>query len=104
KNEELIIEINNGETYDWFTSYQAEINEGMGFKLFESFIQKIYRFKAERLILESCRVENNPELKSDMSNLAEVLSILQGRNPGRFKRFNDSVSSVLPQIKAVSVR
>ncbi|MHC5729400.1 MAG: ATP-dependent nuclease, partial [Nostoc sp.] len=27
-----------------------------------------------------------------------------GRNPGRFKRFNDSVSSVLPQIKAVSVR
>ncbi|MCF2146149.1 AAA family ATPase [Desmonostoc muscorum LEGE 12446] len=103
EDEELIIEINE-DLYDWINSYQAQINESMGYKLFEFFAHKIYRFKAERLIIGNCRFENNPELKSDMSNLAEVLSILQGINPERFRRFNDYVSSVLPQIKGVSVR
>jgi hypothetical protein len=41
-------------------------------------------------------------LKSDASNLAEVLSNLQG-NPNRFTRFNKYVSTVIPGIKELAV-
>lgn len=106
-NKKLNLDINHSGFEDddgTYNYYEADINGSIGFRIINYFVQKIYRFKAERLIIGSCSFQNNPELKSDMSNLAEVLSILQGGNPERFRRFNDSVSSILPQIKAVSVR
>nr|WP_277872002.1 AAA family ATPase [Trichormus variabilis] len=63
----------------------------------------MYRFKAERLNIGVCKFENNDQLKSDASNLAEVICILQGKNPGMFANFNNLVSTVLPEIKWISV-
>ncbi|MBD2513773.1 AAA family ATPase [Nostoc sp. FACHB-973] len=106
-NKQINLDINHSGFEDddgTYNYYEADINGSIGFKIINHFVKKIYRFKAERLIIGSCSFQNNSELKSDMSNLAEVLSILQGINPERFRRFNDYVSSVLPQIKGVSVR
>ncbi|WP_407674198.1 AAA family ATPase [Nodularia harveyana] len=79
------------------------IYQNIVYKMFEIFYNRIYRFKAERLNVDSCKAENNHELKSDASNLAEVLFILQGRIPGMFAQFNELVSIILPEIKWISV-
>ncbi len=101
-NEELILENHYPDDFEPI-SYSADIKESIGFRLFESFVQKIYQFKAERLNIGSCKLENNSELKSDISNLAEVLCILQGKQPGVFVKFNELVSIILPEIQWISV-
>lgn len=67
------------------------------------FLSLMYRFRAERLNIGICKSENNNQLKSDASNLAEVLFILQGKNPGMFANLNKLVSSILPEINWISV-
>ncbi|WP_413175163.1 AAA family ATPase [Anabaena azotica] len=69
---------------------------------FNILVSRIYKFKAERLNIGSCKFENNNQLKSDASNLAEVICILQGKNPGVFSQLNKLVSSILPEIKWIS--
>ncbi|HYW20132.1 MAG TPA: AAA family ATPase [Nodularia sp. (in: cyanobacteria)] len=101
-NEELILEC-DAESPLGSIPYSADIKESIGFRLFESFVKKIYQFKAERLNIGSCKLENNSELKSDISNLAEVLCVLQGKQPGMFAKFNELVSIILPEIKWISV-
>jgi AAA15 family ATPase/GTPase len=86
-----------------FSNYTGTIEESMGKKLFDIFVSRSYRFKAERLNIGICKFENNNQLKSDTSNLAEVICILQGKNPGMFANFNNLVSNVLPEIKWISV-
>ncbi|MBD2694504.1 AAA family ATPase [Anabaena catenula] len=77
--------------------------ESIGYSIFDIFVSRIYRFKAERLNIGVCKFENNDQLKSDASNLAESICILQGKNPGMFANFNNLVSTVLPEIKWISV-
>jgi predicted ATP-dependent endonuclease of OLD family len=86
-----------------FSNYMGTIEESMGKKLFDIFVSRSYRFKAERLNIGICKFENNNQLKSDASNLAEVLSILPGKKPGTFSEFNKKVSSILDEIKHISV-
>ncbi len=76
--------------------------ESIGYSIFDIFVSRIYRFKAERLNIDICKFENNDQLKSDASNLAEVICILQGKNPGMFAKFNNLVSTVLREIKWIS--
>ncbi|MGJ5633482.1 ATP-dependent nuclease [Nostoc sp. CALU 1950] len=83
--------------------YEAEIYESIGYKIFKIFLSRIYRFKAERLNVAICKFENNTELKSDASNLAEAICILQGKNPDMFAQFNKLVSQILDEIKWISV-
>ncbi len=88
-----------------FVNYSGKIQESIGYKLFDKFQNRIYRFQAERLNVGICKCENkaDTELKSNASNLAEVLFILQGKIPGMFAHFNKLVSDVLPEIKWISV-
>jgi hypothetical protein len=44
---------------------------------------------------------DNDELRSNSSNLAEVLHVLQSRNRVKFERFNELVSRVLTNVKEV---
>ncbi|MEH2082274.1 MAG: AAA family ATPase [Nostoc sp.] len=83
--------------------YKAENYESIGYKIFKTFLNSIYRFKAERLNVAICKFENNDELKSDASNLANAICILQGKNPGMFTQFNKLVSEILDEIKWISV-
>ncbi|WP_026103914.1 AAA family ATPase [Anabaena sp. PCC 7108] len=86
-----------------FMKYQPKNEETIGYKLFDIFVSRIYRFKAERQNIGSCKFENNEQLKSDASNLAESICILQGKNPGTFAKFNKLVSEILEEIKWISV-
>jgi hypothetical protein len=65
--------------------------------------ERLYLFKAERLNVGSSLFGVLTELRSDASNLPEVLNNLQ-RNPMRFARFNELVKSVFPDLHFVSVR
>ncbi|WP_242057841.1 MULTISPECIES: AAA family ATPase [Nostoc] len=93
------------EVQEPFVKYSGKIQESIGSKLFDKFQNRIYRFQAERLNVGICKCENkaDTELKSNASNLAEVLFILQGKIPGMFAHFNKLVSDVLPEIKWISV-
>jgi predicted ATP-dependent endonuclease of OLD family len=84
-------------------SYKAEIYDSIGYQMFNTFSSSIYKFKAERLNIGICKFENNEQLKSDASNLAEVICILQGKNPGMFAKFNKLVSEIMEEIKWISV-
>lgn len=44
------------------------------------------------------------DLRSDASNLPEVLHVLQSNNPARFRRYNGLVKRVFPQVEWVSIR
>jgi predicted ATP-dependent endonuclease of OLD family len=80
----------------------GEFSETIQYQIFQQYRLTLYKFDAERLNIGMSQTGASCELKSDASNLAEVLANLQG-NPSRFTRFNKYVSIVLPDIKGVSV-
>ncbi len=88
-----------------FVNYSGKNQESIGYKLFDKFQNRIYRFQTERLNIGICKCESKADinLKSNASNLAEVLFILQGKIPGMFAQFNKLVSDILPEIKWISV-
>lgn len=69
------------------------------------FKERVYRFRAERLVSGTYPIAANTTLilNSDASNLAGVLSLLQGKKPKLFKDFNEYVSYIFPEIRNVSV-
>lgn len=71
-------------------------------QLRDSVLQRLYLFNAERLNISESQLDKQTELNSNASNLAQVLDLLQ-RNVARFKRFNEYVSLIFPQIKWVSL-
>jgi hypothetical protein len=88
-----------------FKIFEGNIEQTIGYQIFNIFKKRIYRFEAERLNIGSYKLKNitNFELKSDASNLAEVISILQGKNPGLFSKYNGLVSEIFEEIKWISV-
>ncbi|MEH1844984.1 MAG: AAA family ATPase [Nostoc sp.] len=88
-----------------FIKYEGKIEESIGKNIFNIFQNCIYKFQAERLNIGICKYESQADinLKSNASNLAEVLFILQGKIPGMFAQFNKLVSNILPEIKWISV-
>ena len=76
--------------------------ETIQYEFFQKYRRIIYKFDAERLNLGTSRGGTDCVLKPNASNLAEVLSNLQTKNPNRFKRFNEYVSTVIPSIKGVT--
>jgi ABC-type cobalamin/Fe3+-siderophores transport system ATPase subunit len=69
--------------------------------LVEEVRKRIYQFDAERLGVGQCSMGDNDDLRSDSSNLAEVLHVLQSRNRVKFEHFNELVSRVLTNVKEV---
>jgi hypothetical protein len=65
--------------------------------------ERIYIFKAERLNASQSSFGTETVLKPDASNLPEVLHNLQSSNPTRFRRFNQQVSTIFPEIKGITV-
>jgi len=108
-NNKIILEEFYYDDYDYyeskFVTYEGKINESIGKKLFDIFVSRIYKFKAERLNIGIYKFEKltNIELKSDASNLAEVLFRLNSENRGMFDYFTELVSNILPEIKSITV-
>ncbi len=64
---------------------------------------RIYIFRAERLNISQSPFGTQTVLLPNASNLAEVLHNLQSSNPTRFRRFNQHVSTIFPEIKGITV-
>lgn len=73
-------------------------------RLFQILSKRFYFFNAERYHISSFRFGRNKELLSDASNLPEVLMNLQSNNRIRFKKYNELVRKIFPQIYEISVR
>ncbi len=82
----------------------GELTAEIGITVAEGLRQRIYSFRAERLNIGSCGVGFNEILQPDARNLAEVLYVLQGSNPSRFKRYNELIRRIFPFIYWISVR
>lgn len=76
---------------------------GLYNNLISYLFHRIYNFRAERMKVGECQFGNNDILKTDASNLPEVLNILQS-NKERFERYNKILGRILPNIYRVSVR
>lgn len=74
-----------------------------GITLAKALRERIYIFKAERLNISISRFGPESVLKPDASNLPEVLHNMQNSNPIRFRRFNDYVSIIFPEIKYITI-
>lgn len=66
--------------------------------------ERIYSFRAERLNVGRCGFGTSAVLAPNASNLPEVLSVLHGSNPPRFRQFNSLVKEIFPSIFEISVR
>ena len=75
----------------------------VAYQLAALFSKRIYHFRAERFNVGQFAVGANPILKSDASDLAQVLHYLQTSNPARFTKLIELVNIVFPDIKHVTV-
>ncbi|MDI1478228.1 AAA family ATPase [Polyangium sp. y55x31] len=82
---------------------QSTGSVGPSISLAQQYQRTAYSFRAERFNLGICAFGPNTVLRSDASNLAEVLSNLQS-NPFRFRKYNETLHRVLSQIRQVTVR
>lgn len=64
---------------------------------------KVFCFDAERYNIGRHPVGQNSSLNPNASNLPEALSVLNA-NPVRFRKYNELVRHVLPQVRQISVR
>jgi len=80
----------------------VSLAETVQYQIFQKYRNIIYKFDAERVNSGTSPAGTSRILKSDASNLAEVLSILQS-NRTRFDKFNKYVSTVIPSIKWINV-
>lgn len=71
-------------------------------KLARIFKDRIYAFDAERMKVAKSQTGDSDVLKTDASNLAEVLNKLQG-NSKRFDDFNLLVNRVFPEVTRITV-
>jgi predicted ATPase len=81
---------------------EPQISYEIGTLLLGRYHSHSYIFRAERFNLGSCAIGTSTELQGNAANLAEVLHNLQA-NVARYRRFNEAVTRVLPQIRWVSV-
>ncbi|MEQ9237099.1 AAA family ATPase [Coleofasciculus sp. E2-BRE-01] len=73
--------------------------------IFNKFKYRIYRFQAERTARSICASGSSRHLKSDASNLPEVINKLEERgNRKIFDKFNEYASRIFPEIQEFSVR
>jgi predicted ATPase len=95
-SEEDVPELRGGQT-------TVSFGETLDMQLFSQAKNRVYLFDSERPRIGQCSHGTSAVLKTDVSNLPEVLDVL-GKNPERNRRFNQYVSRVLPMVKWVAVK
>lgn len=81
--------------------YSITPDQSFAFPLAQDCRDRIYTFKAERMNIGKSLIGTKRELDSNCINLPEVLLNLSN-NAYAFKRFNEMVTFVLPQVKQVT--
>jgi predicted ATPase len=87
----------------WHVSNSSPQGPTYGQVLAGAIVQRIYRFRAERLNVGSRPFGSGSTLLQDASNLAEVLHTLQSSNPARFQRLCRLANIIFPDIVAITV-
>ena len=72
-------------------------------RLAKFFSERIYHFKAERFNVGQHQMGIDSILKSDASNLAQVLNFLMSNNLARFTKLVNYVKLIFPDIKQITV-
>jgi AAA15 family ATPase/GTPase len=86
-----------------FNGSHGNQGEATSIKIASQLLSRIYSFDAERLKIGSCHFGKELRLNNDASNLPEVLHNLQW-DTHKFKRYNDYVKRIFPNVYWVSVR
>jgi predicted ATPase len=100
----LNIRRKKSDVYENYEEAQQSLSNTVGWRLFNHFRSRIYRFYAERLNIGKCGFGSSTELAQNASNLAQVLIVMQAENSARFNRFNDLVSTIFPYIKRIAIK
>jgi hypothetical protein len=66
--------------------------------------ERVYAFNAERLRVGIAPLGTSTALRSDATNLPEVLASLKGRNPHRYERLVDHIRTVFPSVRDIGFR
>jgi predicted ATPase len=66
-------------------------------------LKGIYAFRAERMNIGHFSFGDATLLQPDASNLPQVLHVLQSSNTNRFRRLNDAISQIFPEIRQITV-
>lgn len=85
-----------------FDSNGARLYNVLPDHLAERLRERVYTFRAERMNVGRGVFGHNAVLQPHAQNLPTVLALLQS-NPERFRRYNDAVSTVFPEIQHISV-
>ena len=99
----------NKERHEMKPEFSIDYQESYGrFSMYDAllapwFKRRIYMFKAYRPVADTSPFGVNTILALDMSNLAEVLNVLQD-SPSLFQQLNKYINSIFPDIHAISVR
>jgi hypothetical protein len=83
--------------------HSVETSPDFGVQLGSVFERHVYRFSAERMNVGSSAHGPGAVLQRNAGNLPEVLGQLQ-HNLARFRELNRQMTSILPQVRSVSVR
>jgi len=65
--------------------------------------RRIYLFRAQRISHSQSPINTETVLAPDAANLASALHLLQS-NPARFRKFNENVRIILPDIQQITTR
>jgi hypothetical protein len=76
--------------------------ETIAFKIATILRERIYCFRAERLNVGQSNIGAETNLKSDASNLPQVLHYLLSSNPRRYEKFIQYVHLIFPEITYIS--
>ncbi|TXD63525.1 AAA family ATPase [Ralstonia sp. TCR112] len=101
----------NPNIHPYYISTSTNIEEGQisnRSQLFEALhaqcnflLDKLYRFKAERLNVDRHGFGASGHLRSDAGNLPECLNYFQSHNPDLFDEYNEYVTRVFPNVYRV---
>jgi predicted ATPase len=74
----------------------------IGDLILSSLAPGIYCFSAERLNVGRSNIGTGSALLPNAANLAEVIHVLQGSNPSRFRRLSSHVREIFPHVQDMS--
>ena len=84
-----------------YKTFSGTYKNTIGYRVFDLFRNRIYRFHAELLNIHKCEFTNSAELKPDASNLAEVLYLIRDNVPIN-NSLNNYLSDIFQHIKYVN--
>lgn len=79
------------------------VQDFAAYKLAITLSSRIFFFRAERFNVGQYQISNDQNLKSDASNLAQVLNLLLTSNKARFERLVSLIKVIFPDVRDITI-